>query len=67
MQDVQDTLVIIFCVCGILGTTLAALPPLLLPLLGCELKSLTAGREATTQETGIEEKGREQWKSTELK
>lgn len=40
------------------------LPP---PLLGCELKSLTAGREATTQETGMEGKGREQWKSTELK
>lgn len=45
-----------FCVCGTLGTTLTPLAPLPLPLLGCEFKSLTAGREATTRETGIEEK-----------
>lgn len=45
-----------FCVCGTLGTALTPLAPLPLRPLGCELKSLTAGREATTRETGIEEK-----------
>lgn len=66
VQDVHDLLLVIFLHVrvGPWEPPAPALPPL---SGGCDLKSLTAGRVTTTQETGLEEIGREQWRSADLK